>query len=195
MTGGTCGSDFTHCGGLHVREGIWWVPQITLVSNGMMTAWNGTLPKNWFSFNGFEMFDEFLDLLRHSELPLTGTETTIVWYVLSNVRMQKKNIIDGVTRLQQAVRERQPLSMIFVVTHVPLVGDSKLPVVKFNNNLMFTVHKLRRQGNNIRTIALHHWCLKQRKSWREVAEVTIEDRRMLVFLILSEVVDVLGLAV
>ena len=42
MTGGTCGSDFTHCGGLCAREGIWWAPQIMLVSNGMMMAWNGT---------------------------------------------------------------------------------------------------------------------------------------------------------
>ena len=42
-----------------------------------------------------------------------------------------------------------------------------------------------------RSVALHHWCLKQGKLWARFEDVSKTERNMLVFLIVNEVLDMI----
>ena len=95
---------------------------------------------------------------------------------------QMKEICSAV----QVIRED---TVVYFVTHVLASGEQKFQVIKHNKNLMFAVRKFRRESfiDKVHTIALHHWCVKQRKSWQSVSQILLANHTMLLFLILMEV--------
>ena len=193
--GGVSGASTTRCDGRD-KACHGWVPEVSIVTNGMLTAWKGTLPRDWFTFNCYENILQVANMIDDYDVfPLVAKYGTIIWMLSNECEISKNTLITSVRDICKTAQDVRPGTVVFFVTHVPLIGDSKFEVTNYNNNLMFVVRKLKRENEeHVRTIALHHWCLKQNKRWEDVTSITESERGMLVFLVMNEVLDVLGLA-
>ena len=191
---GPCDGDTIQCAGHREVLDIGWEPEVTLVASGFMTDWKGTLPRRWFYYNSDWGFEEIAKRVEVAEYPLVGKCAVIVWDSVSQ-NLGKCKLLSQLCLLVEAVKSRNDKAHLFFVTHPPVVGMQKFDIIKYNNNLMFGVHLLRRQGMLVHSIAIHHWCLRQGKRWENVAAIEAKERNVLVFLIMSEVLDTLGLAV
>ena len=131
---GDCGRDTTHCDG-HDKV-RWWEPSVSIVSNGMLTAWTGTLPKDWFKFNGFVNIVEMSRFLgENCEMPLIGDKATVLW-MFNEENFSKKVVVSGVEHIAKTVMSVRLGSLVVFVRHIPLEGAWKMEVIKYNNNLM-----------------------------------------------------------
>ena len=162
--------------------------------NGLLTAWSGSLPHDWFSYNGYERLNKLAALIQGQEFLLVGRTATMLWVAPSSGENKKKTVLDMVDQVVKEIRNTGLETVVFFATHPLLTGAQSLQIVKFNNNVMFAIWKMRWNGcARIHTVALHHWCLRQNKRWLSIDQIPETDRHMLVFLILDEVLHVLGL--
>ena len=185
------GNSTIHYAGHDKDAEPWPREAITLISNGFTTNWSGTLPPGWFSYNGFAGFNDLVNVIAMGTVPLIGVRGTIVWLQLPDVN-NKRWLVNKIIDIRSMIYEVDCKSIVFFVTHVPL-RNHRLRIINHNKNLLFALRKIRREMKlgSTRAIALHHWCLKQNKLWAELEDVSVADINMLLFLIVSEVSEVL----
>ena len=163
--------------------------RFTVLANVTLTGWTGRLPDGWFTYNGYEELDQLYELLAMGGLPLVGSQATVIWNVLDKRLFNKKKIIECVCNIRQVIFDINPSSIVYFVTHLPMQGERKLHVINHNKNLLFALRKLRREEPQFitRTVALHHWCIRQKREWRDVLTLEGPQISMLLFLIVREV--------
>ena len=149
--------------------------------------WDGRLLPDWFWFNvELDLVNVKMFIDTNKDIPLVGTEAIVIWMLLLDKMYNKKTVVNWVSELVQAMQSLVPDTKVYFVTHVPMEGDMRLKVINFNNNLMFAVCKLWRDGKtSVETVAIHHWCLKQKRKWFKIEDIMVSDKRMLAFLVLD----------
>ena len=170
-----------------------WAPStVTLVSDGFMTGWRGTLPKQWFYYNGYAGLQDIAMVISMGVVPLIGNSATVLWFSMPDLK--KKEVVRQVHAVRQLIYDINPRSTVFFVTHVPLKSIN-MKVINYNKNLLFAIRKIKREKPDLdtRAIALHHWCIKKRKLWAMAADILPSEINKLLFLIVNEVMDMLGL--
>ena len=181
---GGYGEGIIHCDGRD-SGGRWWKPEVTIISNGMLTRRKVKSPTGWFTFNGFKHITRIHELVARA---------TVIWCAVED-DLRKNEVKMFVTNVCDAIRDICCSSVVFFVTHVPLCGEHQRRVVKFNNNLMYFLRQNCRMSGRpaTQTIAVHHWCLKQGKRWRGVEDIHAVEQQMLIEMVTGQVRAVLGL--
>ena len=162
-------------------------PLVALVMDGFLKEWHGTLPVGWFTFKGAVGLQNITKLIVSREFLIVGSQATVFW--LNRPQLcNKRKLFNLITQVRNVVELIQPGSCVFFVTHVPMKGRLRAPTINYNKNLLYIVRKLKCQKPAVATksVALHHWCLKQGKEWDNTNAMSQFELSMM-FLIVLEV--------
>ena len=187
----------THGGASPNREELtdWPSYEVIIFLDEDLGDWPGWLPIGWLLVVVDGRLNQLARRLDRDHIPVTATEAVIIM-VSENKNVSKSQMSTTITEIYQAIRSKNPQTIITWATRLPLTVPAVRINIKYNRNLnkiIKQINKICPAGQEVQIIQVHKWAVKQGYKWFDGFGIPSNEKTAILLYMVCQTARLVGL--